>query len=201
MLKVFSHYFPSHTLQQVLFDAVLFFVVVLLAVGLLAGLGDPEWMVFTPSALTFALLMVGLNTAMGLYRPVLQRSSRQAFARVALSLVVSVPVAYAVFGLHPAVGGPGAAFTAVECCAVAKFDAADEGIVNQRQASGCLHHACSSLVRARTPRRFTGISPARCRRVSRSLVSCVRAVTKGRRLILGRFSLPAGCWISCASCG
>lgn len=101
MLKVFSHYLPSHTLQQVLFDALLLFLFVLVAAVFLAPPGVPDWAVFAPSAFTFALLMVGLNTAMGLYRPVLQRSHRQAFARVALSLLVSVPVAYGVFGLLP----------------------------------------------------------------------------------------------------
>jgi len=34
MLKVFSHYLPMHTLQQVLFDAVILFVVVMVAVSL-----------------------------------------------------------------------------------------------------------------------------------------------------------------------
>ena len=33
MLKVFSHYLPTHTLQQVLFDALTLFAVVLAAVA------------------------------------------------------------------------------------------------------------------------------------------------------------------------
>ncbi|OYD52661.1 sugar transferase [Thauera propionica] len=135
MLKVFSHYFPSHTLQQVVFDALLLFVVVLVAVGLLAAPGTPEWAVFTPSALTFALSMVALNTAMGLYRPVLQRSPRQAFARVALSLVVSVPVAYAVFGILP---WADLAPHSLQWSVVLLLSSTllMRGVVNQRQASG-----------------------------------------------------------------
>lgn len=101
MLKVFSHYLPAHILQQVLFDALMLFVVVLAAIALLAAPGGVDWAVCIPSALTFAACMIGLNAAMGLYRPVYQRSHRQAFARVALSLTVSVPVAYLVFGMLP----------------------------------------------------------------------------------------------------
>ena len=33
MLKIFSHYLPTHTLHQVLFDAALLFIVVLGAVA------------------------------------------------------------------------------------------------------------------------------------------------------------------------
>ena len=92
MLKVFSHYLPTHTLQQVLFDALTLFAVVLGAVALLVTpTSAVDWAVCIPSALTFAASMIALNAAMGLYRPVNQRSHRQAFARVALSLTVSVP--------------------------------------------------------------------------------------------------------------
>lgn len=101
MLKVFAHYLPSHTLRQVLFDALLLFVVVLFAVLVLDGTGQLEWLAATASAFVFALLMVSLNTALGLYRPFLERSSRHAIARVGLSLVVSLPVSWAVYGLLP----------------------------------------------------------------------------------------------------
>lgn len=134
MLKIFSHYLPSHTLQQVLFDALLLFFVVLGAVVLLAPPGVPDWAVFAPSAFMFALLMVGLNTAMGLYRPVLQRSSRQAFARVLLSLLVSIPVAYGVFGLLPwAEMAPHSLQLSVVLLLSSLL--LIRGLVNQRQAS------------------------------------------------------------------
>lgn len=102
MLKVFSHYLPTHTLQQVLFDALTLFAVVLAAVAVLVTpTSAVDWAICIPSALTFAASMIALNAAMGLYRPVYQRSHRQTFARVALSLTVSVPVAYVVFGQLP----------------------------------------------------------------------------------------------------
>ena len=135
MLKVFSHYLPTHTLQQVLFDAMLLFLVVVVAIALQAGPAVPEWAICIPSALAFAAIMITLNAAMGLYRPVYQRSHRQAFARVALSLVVSVPVAYTIFGLLPwAEIAPHSLQVSVLIllCSLLMI----RGLVNQRQAAG-----------------------------------------------------------------
>ena len=101
MLKVFSHYLPTHALQQVLFDAAVLFSVVLCAIAVLGSHEGLEWVACVPSALTFAALMVGMNAAMGLYRPFYERSRRQAAVRVLLSLVVSIPVAYFVFRVLP----------------------------------------------------------------------------------------------------
>ena len=135
MLKVFSHYLPMHTLQQVLFDAVTLFVVVMAAVALQASPAVADWSVSIPSALGFAAIMIALNAAMGLYRPVYQRSHRQAFARVALSLVVSIPVAYVIFGLLPwAEIAPHSLQVSVLIllCSLLMV----RGLVNQRQAAG-----------------------------------------------------------------
>ena len=134
MLKVFVHYFPSHTLQQVLFDALLLFLVVLVAVISLASPSVPDWAVFVPSALVFALSMVGLNTAMGLYRPVMKRSHKQAFARVGLSLLVSIPVAYGISGLLPWAELAPHSFQLSVVLLLATL-LLMRGLVNQRQAS------------------------------------------------------------------
>ena len=135
MLKVFSHYLPTHTLQQVLFDALTLFAVVLGAVALLVTpTSAVDWAVCIPSALTFAASMIALNAAMGLYRPVYQRSHRQAFARVALSLTVSVPVAYLVFGLLPWSEIAHHSLQ-VSVLLLLCFLLLARGLVNQRQAS------------------------------------------------------------------
>ena len=134
MLKVFVHYFPSHTLQQVVFDALLLFLVVLVAVISLASPSVPDWAVFVPSALIFALSMVGLNTAMGLYRPVMKRSHKQAFARVGLSLLVSIPVAYGISGLLPWAELAPHSFQLSVVLLLATL-LLMRGLVNQRQAS------------------------------------------------------------------
>ncbi len=101
MLKVFSHYFPSHTLQQILLDALLLFVAVVIAVTLQLHVSPIDWAVLLPSALGFAVAMVALNSAMGLYRPATEDTQRSAVARVLLSVVVSLPVAYGIFHLLP----------------------------------------------------------------------------------------------------
>lgn len=101
MLKVISHYLPTHALQQALFDAGALFAVVLAAIAVNdvhEGLG---WLGCIPFAVIFAVSMVVLNAAMGLYRPFYEHSRRQALVRVALSLVVSIPVAYGVFEVLP----------------------------------------------------------------------------------------------------
>jgi len=98
MLKVISHYFPSHTLQQAIFDAVLLFLAVLLAVGLEIHGSDIDWLLIVPSALIFALVMILLNSVMGLYRPAgASFSGRDALVRVLFAIVISVPVAFVVF--------------------------------------------------------------------------------------------------------
>lgn len=102
MLRVLSHYFPSPVLQQVVFDALVLFVAVVFAVvvGFKGGGGD--WRVVLPSALLFVIVTIVLNSAMGLYRPAsTQRSVRTTVARVLISVVVSIPVAFGVFLVLP----------------------------------------------------------------------------------------------------
>lgn len=134
MLKVFSHYFPSHTLQQVLFDAALLFLLVMGAIWLQSQPDGQFWARITPSASVFAVAMVGLNSAMGLYRPVRRRSNRQALTSVALSVVVSVPVAYAIFGVLPwaSQANPAAQWSVVLALGLLLLG---RGVVNQRQAA------------------------------------------------------------------
>ena len=102
MLKVFSHYFPSHTLQQVLFDAMLLFLAVLFAVGVQVHAGEIDWQRVVPSAFVFAVLMILLNSLMGLYRqPGSGLSRRESVIRTMVAIVVSVPAAFIVFQILP----------------------------------------------------------------------------------------------------
>lgn len=134
MLKVFSHYLPSHTVQQILFDALLLFVAVVLAVFMQLQSDAVVWPVLISSALVFALAMVVLNTAMGLYRAAVQESQKGAMTRVLLSVVVSVPVAYGVFGLLP--WAESATLTVqISVLVLLGFMLAMRGLVNRRQAS------------------------------------------------------------------
>ncbi len=101
MVRIFDHWFASNTLFQVLFDAVLLFLSVVLAVALLhqGELGALQAVV--PDALLFALTMVGLNTVVGLYQRNPGRTSAQTTARISLSLFLAVPVAWAIFTYLP----------------------------------------------------------------------------------------------------
>ncbi|THF60511.1 TIGR03013 family XrtA/PEP-CTERM system glycosyltransferase [Pseudothauera rhizosphaerae] len=101
MLKVFSHYFPSHTLFQVLTDAVLLCLAVILAIAFQFDARTTDWPLVIPSAMLFAVTMIALNSVLGLYRSPAGGSSRDWLIRVILGVVVSVPVAYGVFHVLP----------------------------------------------------------------------------------------------------
>jgi sugar transferase (PEP-CTERM system associated) len=101
MVRYFDHWFASNTLMQILFDAILLFLSVVLAVAFLhrGELGTLQAVV--PDALLFALTMVSLNTIVGLYRRNPGRTSAQTTARISLSLLLAVPVAWAIFTYLP----------------------------------------------------------------------------------------------------
>lgn len=134
MLKVFSHYFPSHTLQQIILDALLLFVAVVVAVFFQRHAEAVEWRGLVGSALVFALAMVALNSAMGLYRPSIQDTQRSALARVLLSVVVSLPVAYGVFHVLPWSDSASPA-TQVSVLLLLSVVLSMRALVNRRQSS------------------------------------------------------------------
>ena len=101
MVRLFSHWFPSNTVLQVVFDAFFLVCCVLLAALWLHPGGVAQLEPVLPPALLFAVIMAGLNTALGLYQRSACRTVVQTTARVLLSLMLSIPVAYAVFRLLP----------------------------------------------------------------------------------------------------
>jgi sugar transferase (PEP-CTERM system associated) len=97
MVRLFSHWFPSNTILHVVLDTLLLFLSVVLA-ALWFYHGDvPGMEVVIPSALLFALTMVVLNTALGLYRGNCRRTRAQTMARVFTSWLLALPVAYGIF--------------------------------------------------------------------------------------------------------
>jgi len=104
MVRLFSHWFPSNTLLQVLFDAVFLVGCVLLAALWLHPGGIEQLEPALPPALLFAVIMAGLNTALGLYQRSACRTVMQTAARVLLSLLFAIPVTFTVFKLLPLVG-------------------------------------------------------------------------------------------------
>jgi len=104
MVRLFDHWFASNTLLQVLFDVILLFLSVVVAVALLDHGRLLHVDVLVPDALLFALTMVALNTVVGLYQRNPGRTMAQTTARIVLSLMLAVPVAWMIFTLVPRTG-------------------------------------------------------------------------------------------------
>ena len=101
MIKIFSHYFPRRTLLQIFLDFVLVITAVAVAVlwqvpDVLTGVS-----VAVTSATFLAAGMIAINSALGLYERVHNRSVMQSRARAALSWVMTLGLAYFIFGLLP----------------------------------------------------------------------------------------------------
>jgi len=101
MVRLFNHWFASNTLLQIVFDALLLFLSVVLAVAVLDRGQLLPLEIVAPDALLFALTMVALNTVVGLYQRNPGRTMAQTTARIALSLLLAVPVAWAIFTFLP----------------------------------------------------------------------------------------------------
>ncbi len=100
MVRLFNHWFPSSTVMHVVFDAILLFLIFLLA-GLWLTQGNLPSVDVLPSALLFAVAMIVLNSVVGLYRRDPYRSGAQTAARVAISILLTIPVAYGIFQMQP----------------------------------------------------------------------------------------------------
>ncbi|MDD3354554.1 TIGR03013 family XrtA/PEP-CTERM system glycosyltransferase [Zoogloea sp.] len=101
MLKLFNHYVPSSTVVQLLLDASLLFIALVLVFGFQSQVTSSELVAVVPSALTFAVTMMVLNGALGLYRVGFSGSLRDSLIRVLMAITLSVPVAYGIFWVLP----------------------------------------------------------------------------------------------------
>lgn len=101
MVRLFNHWFASNTLLQVAFDAILMFLSVVLAVAFLSHGQALTYEIVVQDALLFALTMVALNTVVGLYHRNPGRTGAQTTARIVLSLMLAVPVAWGIFTFLP----------------------------------------------------------------------------------------------------
>ena len=102
MLKIFSHHISSHSLVNLLIDALVLAVGMLIGFTLQSGAGTVlDWRMAVPSALAFAVTMMVLNSAFGLYKPFADASLRSVVGRLALPVLVSMPVAYGVYHVLP----------------------------------------------------------------------------------------------------
>lgn len=102
MLKVINHFFPSSTILKLSVDSLFLFIAVLLAVYFADSThGVVAWRVVVPSGLFFAVVMMLMNSALGLYRPVVGEGVIHLVAKVLFSFLISLPVAFAVFRILP----------------------------------------------------------------------------------------------------
>ncbi len=102
MLKIFSHHISFQSLLSVLIDALILAIGLLIGFVLQGGAGTSlDWRMAVPSALVFALTMMVLNSAFGLYKPFADASLRSVIGRLALPVLVSMPVAYGVYNVLP----------------------------------------------------------------------------------------------------
>ncbi len=101
MIKIFNHYFPRRTLLQIFWD--FGFAVLLVVVAVMWRAHDPiaGISVAVTSACLLAAGMVAINSALGLYERVHSRSIMQSRARGALSLLLTLGLAYVILGVLP----------------------------------------------------------------------------------------------------
>lgn len=100
MIRIFNHYLHKRTLQQVFFDLGLVIAAVLAAI---VWRGD-DWasaVSLVGHACLLSLGMLVINTALGFYQRVHNRSISQSRARAILSLVLAVPLTFLVFAVFP----------------------------------------------------------------------------------------------------
>jgi sugar transferase (PEP-CTERM system associated) len=100
VIKIFNHYLHRRTLQQVFFDLGLVILAVL-AVVVWKGEDAMSIVSLLGYASLLSLGMLVINSALGFYQRIHNRSLNQSRARAALSLVMAVPLTFGIFSLFP----------------------------------------------------------------------------------------------------
>lgn len=97
MVQLFSHWFAWNTVLRVALETVFLVLSVVFAVALIDPGAFREILSALPSLSLFALIVLLINAALGLYQPTAKRTRGETAVRVFLSLVFAIPVAYFVF--------------------------------------------------------------------------------------------------------
>ena len=100
LIKIFNHYLHRRTLQQIFFDLGLVILAVL-AVAIWRGEEFTSVVSLIGHASLLSMGMLVINSALGFYQRIHNRSLNQSRARAALSLVLALPLTYAMFSLFP----------------------------------------------------------------------------------------------------
>jgi sugar transferase (PEP-CTERM system associated) len=101
MVNLFRHYVPVHTVLQLLLEGMLFFCAVVLALKLNGHGYTVSGLSVIAPAVIFAVLMVCVNSALGLYRREQAHDFVSLFTRAVAALFVGFISCYFVFELFP----------------------------------------------------------------------------------------------------
>jgi sugar transferase (PEP-CTERM system associated) len=101
MIRIFSHYVHRAALRSMMFDLALSLLVAVAAISLHAGGINHAVPLAGGHMVSFAACLFVINSASGLYEVAPLGSLGRACARALLVLMVSLPLAYAIFGLLP----------------------------------------------------------------------------------------------------
>jgi sugar transferase (PEP-CTERM system associated) len=104
LIRVFSHWLPSKTVFQIVFDLMLLFFSMVLAAAWLNRDPSSALGVIAPYALVFALATTAVNKAVGFYHRDAKRGLTQTLALALVSFLLAVSVAYGIFGVLPKQG-------------------------------------------------------------------------------------------------
>ncbi len=101
MIKIFNHYLHKRTLLQVFFDLGLVVVTVIASILWQSSDLSRGVSVAVTCSVLLALGMLGINSGLGFYQRVHNRSVGQSRARGVLSLILTLVLAYGIFSLLP----------------------------------------------------------------------------------------------------
>ncbi len=106
MVQVFSHWFPGGALLRALLETFLLFLIAILVVIVANPEGFRDAAAGVPLLLLFSGTVLLINSALGLYQHGTRMRGVSAVARVTLSLILSIPIAYLLFEFLPKDGVP-----------------------------------------------------------------------------------------------
>ncbi len=101
MIKIFSHYLHKRTLLQVFFDLGLVVATVIASILWQSNDLSHGISIAVTCSVLLALGMLGINSGLGFYQRVHNRSQGQSRARGVLSLILTLALAYGIFSLLP----------------------------------------------------------------------------------------------------
>jgi sugar transferase (PEP-CTERM system associated) len=102
MIRIFNHYVHRAALRSMLFDMGALLLVAVGVITMQLGSLDQAVPLAGTHVVSFAACLVVINSASGLYETPSGMSMSRAYARAVFVLLVTLPLAYLIFGLLPA---------------------------------------------------------------------------------------------------